>query len=125
MNIDLDHCVIAVSDWERANAFYRDVIGAEVVPRGAGFAYRLRQRQLNVHGPGVEPQPVARDPVRPGNSDLCFRWPGPIETAVEHLARHGVPVELGPVPRSGARGDGRSVYFRDPDGSLMEFISYD
>jgi catechol 2,3-dioxygenase-like lactoylglutathione lyase family enzyme len=36
-----------------------------------------------------------------------------------------VPVELGPVPRSGARGDGRSVYFRDPDGSLMEFISYD
>jgi catechol 2,3-dioxygenase-like lactoylglutathione lyase family enzyme len=125
VTVDLDHCVIGVTDWERSNAFYRDVIGAEVVPRGPGFAYRLGRQQLNVHGPGAEPEPVARDPVRPGNSDLCFRWPGPIETAVEHLARHGVPVELGPVPRAGALGEGRSVYFRDPDGSLMELISYD
>jgi catechol 2,3-dioxygenase-like lactoylglutathione lyase family enzyme len=35
-----------------------------------------------------------------------------------------VPVELGPIERFGARGMGRSVYFRDPDGSLLEFISY-
>ena len=33
-------------------------------------------------------------------------------------------VELGPVERHGARGAGTSVYFRDPDGSLLEFISY-
>jgi catechol 2,3-dioxygenase-like lactoylglutathione lyase family enzyme len=124
VSIDLDHCVIAVTDWQRSNAFYRDVIGAEVIQRPPGYVYRLGERQLNVHGPGVEPQPVARDPVRPGNSDLCFRWPGPIETAVEHLAGQGVPVELGPVPRSAALGEGRSVYFRDPDGSLMEFISF-
>ena len=51
--IALDHCVIAVSEWERSNAFYRDVIGSEVVPRGAGFAYRLGDQQLNVHGPGA------------------------------------------------------------------------
>jgi catechol 2,3-dioxygenase-like lactoylglutathione lyase family enzyme len=122
--IAFDHCVVAVSDWERANAFYRDVIGAEVIERGAGYAYRLGDRQLNVHGPGVEAHPVARDPVRPGNSDLCFRWDGPIADAVAHLARHGVPVELGPVERHGALGSGTSVYFRDPDGSLMEFIAY-
>jgi catechol 2,3-dioxygenase-like lactoylglutathione lyase family enzyme len=36
----------------------------------------------------------------------------------------GVAVELGPVERSGARGTGRSVYSRDPDGSLLEFIAY-
>jgi hypothetical protein len=30
----------------------------------------------------------------PGNSDLCFRWSGPIEGAMAHLAAHGVPVEL-------------------------------
>lgn len=125
MSIELDHCVIHVSDWGRSNAFYRDVVGAEVVRRPQGYVYRLGDRQLNVHGPGVDAQPVARNPVRPGNSDLCFRWPGPIETAVEHLARHGVIVELGPVPRFGALGAGRSVYFRDPDGSLMEFIAYD
>ena len=29
--IRLDHCVIHVSGWETANAFYRDVVGAEVV----------------------------------------------------------------------------------------------
>ena len=124
MSAELDHCVIHVTDWERSNAFYGEVIGAEVLERPHGYVYRLADRQLNVHGPGVKAEPVARDPVRPGNSDLCFRWPGPIETAVEHLAGHGVPVELGPVARFGALGEGRSVYFRDPDGSLMEFVSY-
>jgi catechol 2,3-dioxygenase-like lactoylglutathione lyase family enzyme len=122
--VTLDHCVIAVSDWERSNAFYADVIGAEVVARGAGFVYRLGDQQLNVHGPGVDPDPVARDRVRPGNSDLCFRWDGPIEGAVEHLQRLNIEIELGPVERHGALGTGASVYFRDPDGSLMEFISY-
>jgi catechol 2,3-dioxygenase-like lactoylglutathione lyase family enzyme len=122
--IAFDHCVVAVSDWELANAFYRDVIGAEVIERGAGYAYRLGDRQLNVHGPGVDAHPLARDPVRPGNSDLCFRWDGPIADAVAHLGRHHVLVELGPVERHGALGAGTSVYFRDPDGSLMEFIAY-
>jgi catechol 2,3-dioxygenase-like lactoylglutathione lyase family enzyme len=120
----LDHFVIAVSDWERSNAFYADVIGAEVVARGAGFAYRLGDQQLNVHGPGLDPHPVAQDRVRPGNSDVCFRWDGPIEGAVEHLRGRGVEVELGPVERHGALGPATSVYFRDPDGSLMEFIAY-
>ena len=120
----IDHCVIAVSDWQRSNAFYGEVIGAQVLERGPGFVYRFGDQQLNVHGPGVEPHPVARERVRPGNSDLCFRWDGPIEDAVAHLERHGVAVELGPIERFGALGDGRSVYFRDPDGSLMEFIAY-
>jgi catechol 2,3-dioxygenase-like lactoylglutathione lyase family enzyme len=122
--VKLDHCVIAVSDWAASNAFYRDVLGAAVVERGAGWVYRFGGEQLNVHGPGIEPDPVARDRVRPGNSDLCFVWDGPIAGAVEHLSRHGVEVELGPVERHGARGTGTSVYFRDPDGSLLEFISY-
>lgn len=124
MKISLDHCVIHVSDWARSNAFYRDVLGAEIVARGAGFAYRFGDNQLNCHGPGVEATPVARIPVAPGNSDLCFVWDGPIAGAVAHLAAHGVAIETGPVPRHGARGPGTSVYFRDPDGSLMEFMSY-
>ena len=122
--ISFDHVVIAVTDWERSNAFYRDVLRAEVVERGAGYAYRFGAQQLNVHGPGVSPDPVAADPVRPGNSDLCFHWHGEIEDAVEHLRSVGVPVELGPVERHGAQGGGTSVYFRDPDGSLLEFITY-
>ncbi len=62
--------------------------------------------------------------MQPGNSDLCFEWRGRIGEAREHLERNGVEVELGPVERFGARGAGTSVYFRDPDGSLLEFISY-
>ena len=124
VKVTLDHCVVHVSDWERSNAFYRDVLGAELVRVGAGWAYRFGAQQLNLHGPGLDPAPMARLPVQPGNSDLCFVWPGPIEEAVAHLARCGVEVELGPVPRNGARGSGTSVYFRDPDGSLLEFISY-
>jgi catechol 2,3-dioxygenase-like lactoylglutathione lyase family enzyme len=122
--VKLDHCVVHVSDWARSNDFYARVLGAEVVPRGAGFAYRFGDSQLNLHGPGVDAAPVARDPVRPGNSDLCFVWPGPIAVAVAHLQDCGVPLELGPVARHGAQGAGTSVYFRDPDGSLLEFISY-
>jgi catechol 2,3-dioxygenase-like lactoylglutathione lyase family enzyme len=124
--IELDHCVIHVADWERSNAFYRDVLGAELIERLAGPSrhYRFGDRQLNVHGPGAGGEPVARVPVAPGNSDLCFRWPGTAEQAVAHLAAHGVAVELGPVTRHGALGEGTSVYFRDPDGSLLELISY-
>jgi ribonuclease HI/catechol 2,3-dioxygenase-like lactoylglutathione lyase family enzyme len=121
----LDHVVIAVSDWERSNTFYRDVLGAEIVERGGGYAYRFGDQQLNVHGPGLDPSIVARDPVRPGNSDLCFVWPRSADDAVEHLHRNGVEIELGPVERPCARGVGTSVYFRDPDGTLLELIAYE
>jgi catechol 2,3-dioxygenase-like lactoylglutathione lyase family enzyme len=124
--VRLDHTVIAVSDWEISNRFYREVVGAELVPMAPGrVSYRLGDTQLNVHGPGVDVSSnVARLPVQPGNSDICFVWPGPIAEAVAHLEQQGVEVETGPVERFGAQGPGTSVYFRDPDGSLLEFISY-
>jgi catechol 2,3-dioxygenase-like lactoylglutathione lyase family enzyme len=114
-----------VSDRWRSNTCYREVLGAELVGDPDGVAmYRFGEQQLNVHGPGLEPDPVARLPVQPGGSDLCFVWPGPIKDAIDHLSAHSVRVELGPVRRQGAGGEGRSVYFRDPDGSLLELISY-
>ena len=122
--VTFDHCVIHVGDWARSTAFYRDVLGAEPVPVGKGFAYRFGSVQLNCHGPDQIGTPRAQLPVMPGGSDLCFEWHGPIADAIRHLEARGVPVELGPVERRGAKGVGRSVYFRDPDGSLLEFITY-
>jgi catechol 2,3-dioxygenase-like lactoylglutathione lyase family enzyme len=52
--VKLDHCVVHVSEWARSNAFYAQVMGAEVIARGKGFAYRFGDTQLNLHGPGVE-----------------------------------------------------------------------
>jgi catechol 2,3-dioxygenase-like lactoylglutathione lyase family enzyme len=122
----LDHLVVGVSDSERASEFYERVIGVDLVemPRGR-IAYRLDNAQLNVHGPNSTARPLARHPVGPGNSDLCFVWEGPIDEAVRHLESNRIAVIEGPVARQGACGTGTSVYFRDPDGSLLEFISYE
>ena len=102
------------------------MLGVEVVEVEYGrVAYVLAgEQRLNVHGPGSTPDPRARQPVAPGNSDLCFVWDGDVESARAHLEGQGVEIELGPVERTGARGAGTSLYFRDPDGSLLELISY-
>ncbi len=122
--LELDHVVIATSNRAAAIAFYTTLLGAEVVTRpSGGISLRLGERQLNLHEPGVPAEPLAADPVRPGNSDLCFVWPGPAEQAVEMVRAMGQQ-PYGPVQRAGARGPGRSVYCRDPDGSLIELISY-
>lgn len=124
--VRLDHVVIAVADWDRSRAFYRDVLGAEVVDQPDGtIAFRFGEQQLNVHGPGLDVGTlVAGRPVTAGGSDLCFVWPNSAGALARHLVDHGVVVEAGPVPRRGAGGTGRSTYFRDPDGSLLELIVY-
>jgi catechol 2,3-dioxygenase-like lactoylglutathione lyase family enzyme len=119
--VRFDHCVIRIRDWERSNAFYRDVLGAEVTRRGDGWCYRIGDMQINCHGPGVTATDVL---IEAGAAHLCFEWPGPIDAAKVHLDKHGIVVELGPVERSAARGTGTSLYFRDPDGALLELISY-
>jgi catechol 2,3-dioxygenase-like lactoylglutathione lyase family enzyme len=123
--LGFDHCVIAVSNWEISDAFYRDVLGAKILPHDERWGeYRFGEWKLNVHGPGFDGL-NARLPVQPGNSDLCFVWPGDIDGALAHLAEHAVSVEAGPLQRdAGARGTSAHVYFRDPDGSLLEFVSY-
>ena len=128
--VALDHCVIASSDLDQTDTFYRAVFGAVVEkPMDLFRQYRIGSCMLNVHGPGLPqqapPELVARLPVAPGNSDLCFAWGGTIEDLLDHLAACSVTVTVGPERREGARGPGTSYYFRDPDGSLLEYIVYD
>jgi catechol 2,3-dioxygenase-like lactoylglutathione lyase family enzyme len=103
----LDHCVIHVTDWERSNKFYVEIMGAELIERPVGFAYRFGDRQLNVHGPGVQPAEVARLPVQPGNSDLCFEWYGPIAEAIAHIERHRLRRSAGPCSASAQKARAR------------------
>ena len=128
----LDHVVIVVRDFESALAFYIGALGCE--PLGVRDWRQGRRRfpslqagrtMINVHQAG---SPVGLDAVnmQAGSEDLCFEWSGPIEGAVDRLRAHDVPIEVGPVQRFGARGrEGTSVYFRDPDGNLLELMSYD
>ncbi len=60
-----------------------------------------------------------------GSEDLCFLTSATPDEVVAHLRAHGVEIEAGPGPRQGARGTLRSVYCRDPDGSLIEISSYE
>ncbi|HET7874722.1 MAG TPA: VOC family protein [Methylomirabilota bacterium] len=128
----LDHVVLVVSDFRRALEFYQTVLGCQ--PLGVDEWGQGRRRfpslmagrtMINVHQAGQPVTPEAASPTA-GSEDLCFEWAGPIGTAIERLRAHGVPIEIGPVKRRGARGvDGTSVYFRDPDGNLLELMSYD
>jgi catechol 2,3-dioxygenase-like lactoylglutathione lyase family enzyme len=121
----LDHLVLHVADGAVAAAFYRDVLGARVeeLPYGR-LRFRIGDAVLNVHQPTSTPHPRAARPGGPGSGDLCFAYAGSAEEALAHLAARDVEAIEGPVERDGARGVGRSVYFRDPDGTLLELISY-
>lgn len=121
MNIDrLDHLVLTVRDVDATCAFYSRVLGMEAVVFGANRRALVFGRQkINLHSAGAPIAPHAASPT-PGSADLCFISRTPLTEVVTHFQREGVAVELGPVPRTGALGPILSVYFRDPDGNLIE-----
>jgi len=116
----LDHLVLTVADVEVTCAFYERVLGMRVVTFGEGRrALAFGAQKINLHAAGREFEPHAARPA-PGSADLCFLTDTPVADVVAHLARLGVPVEAGPVRRTGATGPILSVYVRDPDGNLLE-----
>ena len=121
MKIDsLDHLVLTVRDIDATVDFYQRVLGMEAVTFGAGRrALAFGRQKINLHPAAAPLKPHAATPM-PGSADLCMLTTTPIPDVVAHLGRVGVIVEEGPVPRTGATGPILSVYFRDPDGNLIE-----
>jgi catechol 2,3-dioxygenase-like lactoylglutathione lyase family enzyme len=122
----IDHLVLTVSDLEASLRFYERVLGARIVPppQGRGpTAVAFGRQKINLHVAGKEFEPKAAHPTV-GAGDFCLITEQPIAAVLAQLAACGVPVELGPVPRHGALGKMTSVYFRDPDGNLIEVARY-
>ena len=120
----LDHLVLTVQDIEATCAFYTRVLGMQVVRFGAGrTALRFGAQKINLHQRGRELEPRAIDPT-PGSGDLCLITDTPMAKVVAHLKACSVPILVNPSERTGALGPIRSVYFRDPDGNLLEVSNY-
>jgi len=116
----LDHLVLTVRDLERSCDFYDRALGMEVRRFDDGrLALHFGQQKINLHKAGAEFEPKAQRPA-PGSADLCFLLEGVLDAAVAHLAAERIEIIEGPVEWIGAAGTIRSVYFRDPDGNLIE-----
>jgi catechol 2,3-dioxygenase-like lactoylglutathione lyase family enzyme len=125
MQIDrIDHIVITAFDVERTIDFYSRVLGMEPITfaggrRGLAFG----RQKINLHQAGREFEPKALKPA-PGSMDLCFITETPLDEVIAQLKSAGVAIAEGPVAKTGALGPINSVYFRDPDGNLIEVSNY-
>lgn len=120
----IDHLVLTVSDIARSIEFYEGLLGMRAVTFGDGRrALEFGQSKINLHLVGNEITPHAARPV-PGSADLCLVTDCAMEVVVDHMAACGIPIEEGPVRRTGAMGPVLSCYVRDPDGNLVEVSTY-
>jgi catechol 2,3-dioxygenase-like lactoylglutathione lyase family enzyme len=116
----LDHLVLTTRDTQACVRFYTDVLGMQLEQFGAGrLAFKFGRQKINLHEAGKEFLPKAHAPT-PGSLDLCFIAAIPLDEVMGRLGHFGVPIEEGPVRRTGAEGPILSVYVRDPDQNLIE-----
>ncbi len=114
-----DHIVLAVADVGRTCSFYERVLGMEPRQERPGkWSLHFGENKISLQDAVAAPS-IARDTV-PGSGNFCLITETPIEEVVKHLKREAVSVVDGPGERSGATGTILSVYFKDPDGNLVE-----
>ena len=124
----IDHLVLTVADIAVSTRFYQRVLGFEpeffTGPEGQPrHALRFGQVKINLQDAATETPTKAAVPTR-GSGDFCLIASVSLNEVIAHLARENVEIEAGPVDRRGAMGPIRSVYFRDPDGNLVEVAEY-
>ena len=116
----LDHLVLTVRDIQTTCEFYSRVLGMQVVTFDEGrMALQFGNQKINLHQKGEEIDPKALHPT-PGSADLCFLTSMPVESVIAHLQSNTIDIVLGPVEQTGATKPLVSIYFRDPDGNLLE-----
>src|ERR1700678_2073627 len=127
----LDHLVINVADVARSAQWYQKILGMEirVFDPGHGGTPRTSlmfgNQKINVRPRDADKTAwFTAEHETAGSDDLCFLTISTPDQVVAHLKACGVAIEEGPVAKQGARGMLRSVYCRDPDGSLIEISSY-
>ena len=119
--IGFDHLVLVCTDVERTLAWYLDELGLQPV-------------RVDEWRAGTAPCPSARvdahtiiDLVAGTPTDgrldhLCLVVS---ETDLDEVKASGrFDVVAGPATRYGAQGNGRSLYVRDPDGTVVELRYY-
>jgi catechol 2,3-dioxygenase-like lactoylglutathione lyase family enzyme len=127
-----DHVAITVADVDATVAWYQRVLDAEPLHLDLWQAGKLPiallqvgASRMSIH-PAAAPAAPHADAPTPGSGDLCFRYDGPVAEILARLEAADVVVVEGPVPRPASSGEpGVSVYFRDPDGNLLELLTVD
>ena len=117
----IDHFVLTVASIEATCAFYKRALGfgVEVFGPQQRTALTFGSQKINLHEVGKEFTPCARVATA-GSGDFCLLADTPVDRIAAHLRAEGINVEEGPVPKTGATGPITSIYFRDPDGNLVE-----
>jgi catechol 2,3-dioxygenase-like lactoylglutathione lyase family enzyme len=123
MIVGLDHLVLTVADVAATCRFYEAALGVPTVTVSGRHALQLGAQKINLHQAGREWDPKALRPT-PGSGDICLITETPLAEVSARLAQVGVTIEVGPVARTGARGEMLSIYFRDPDHNLVEVANY-
>jgi len=124
----IDHIVLTVADIEATTRFYERALGMRREtfrgPDGRErYALAFGRQKINLQDAStVTPTKAARPTL--GSGDFCLIAAVPLDDVAAHLRREQIALEAGPVPRRGAVGALRSIYFRDPDGNLVEVAEY-
>lgn len=123
----IDHIVLRVRDLDRAETFYRDVLGCDVARRRDDLGLRhLRAGASMIDLVAVDGKLGRRGGVAAGDEGrnldhLCLRIEPFDEAAIiDHLAAHGLAPHAPASDNFGAEGEGPSLYFDDHDGNTIE-----
>jgi len=122
-----DHVALPMQNTGAMLTFYR-ALGLEVRESANAVSVYIGEQMINFHRPAWWQNPsftLRAAAAKPPCGDLCFVWEGTPDALRVLLDRAGAKIEEGPVPRQGGRKKtGSSVYVRDPDGNLLEFMTY-